>query len=66
MTPVYEEKTPRGVSYYKLADYFDSCRAKRNVTDYGYVGGVSEAEVEELIMEAERFLEVILNWLRKS
>jgi hypothetical protein len=34
------------------------------VTDYGYVGGISEAEVEELIMEAERFLEVILNWLK--
>ena len=55
-----------GASYYKLADYFDSCRVKRNVTDYGYVGGISEAEVEELIREAERFLEVILNWLRNS
>lgn len=59
-------KEAMGASYYTLADYFDSCRAKRNVTDYGYVGGVSEAEVEELIMEAERFLEVILHWLRNS
>ncbi|MEK7868484.1 MAG: SAV_6107 family HEPN domain-containing protein, partial [Candidatus Omnitrophota bacterium] len=59
-------KEVMGVSYYKLADYFDSCRAKRNMTDYGYVGGISEAEVEELIREAERFLEVILNWLRNS
>jgi len=59
-------KEVMGASYYKLADYFDSCRAKRNVTDYGYVGGISEAEVEELVREAERFLEVILNWLRNS
>lgn len=59
-------KEVMGAGYYKLADYFDSCRTKRNVTDYGYVGGISEAEVEELIGEAERFLEVILNWLKTN
>lgn len=59
-------KEVMGTSYYKLADYFDSCRAKRNVTDYGYVGGISEAEVEELIREAESFLEVVLTWIRNS
>jgi uncharacterized protein (UPF0332 family) len=55
-----------GTGYYKLADYFDSCRAKRNITDYGYVGGISELETEELIKEAEGFLEVIVNWLKTN
>lgn len=53
-----------GSGYYKLADYFDSCRAKRNVTDYDYAGGVSDSEAKELIKEAEGFLEIVLNWLK--
>ena len=52
--------------HYKLADYLDSCRAKRNVTDYGYAGGISESETEELISEAEKFLKIVLNWLKKN
>ena len=53
-----------GTDYYTLADYFDSCRAKRNITDYDYAGAISELEAEELIKEAEGFLEVTLNWLK--
>ena len=26
--------------YYTLADYFDSCRSKRNITDYDYAGAI--------------------------
>ena len=46
-----------GRDYYELADYFDSCRAKRNITDYDYAGGISEQETEELIKEGESFFE---------
>lgn len=53
-------------NYSKLADYFDSCRTKRNITDYDYAGGISELEAQELIKEAEGFLEVTLNWLKKN
>ncbi len=53
-----------GSKYYKLADYFDSCRAKRNITDYDYAGGISESEAEELTREAASFLEVIIDWLK--
>ena len=52
--------------YNKLADYFDSCRAKRNITDYDYAGGISESEAKELIKEAEGFLEITLDWLKKD
>lgn len=55
-----------GMDYYKLADYFDSCRTKRNITDYDYAGGISDSEAQELIKEAGRFLEVTLNWLQKN
>ncbi len=55
-----------GKNYYDLADYFDACRAKRNITDYDYAGGISRQETEELIKEAKRFLETILSWLGKN
>ena len=55
-----------GNNYYTLADYFDSCRSKRNITDYDYAGTISDLEVKELIEEAERFLEITINWLKKN
>jgi len=53
-----------GQDSFELADYFDSCRAQRNVTDYSFSGEVSFAEAEELIQEAEDFLQMVLNWLK--
>jgi len=55
-----------GNNYYTLADYFDSCRSKRNITDYDYAGAISDLEAEELIEEAEKFLEITINWLKKN
>jgi len=55
-----------GRNYYELADYFDSCRAKRNTTDYDYAGGISEKETEELIKEAESFLKTIIMWIKMN
>ena len=52
-------------NHYDLADYFDSCRAKRNLTDYTCAGEISEGEAEELVKEAEKFLKVIFGWLDK-
>src|SRR4030042_4159178 len=52
-----------GNNYHKLVDYFDSCRSKRNITDYDYAGAISDSEAKELIKEAERFLEVTIDWL---
>lgn len=55
-----------GKEYYALADYFDSCRAKRNITDYEQAGQISLAEAEELAHEAEKFLHIAISWLRKN
>ncbi len=55
-----------GPKYYELADYFDSCRVKRNRADYDYAGIASESEVKELIEEAEDFLQEVISWLEKN
>lgn len=54
-----------GRDYYDLADYFDACRAKRNITDYDYAGSISETEARELLKEVEIFLRVVLDWLKR-
>lgn len=53
-----------GREYHALADYFDTCRAKRNITDYTCAGEISHAESEELIKEAKKFLKTVLKWLK--
>ncbi|MGB4299732.1 MAG: HEPN domain-containing protein [Candidatus Saccharicenans sp.] len=55
-----------GKRYCELGNYFDSCRSKRNITDYDYSGVISESEVKELIKEAERFLKVVHDWVRDN
>jgi uncharacterized protein (UPF0332 family) len=55
-----------GNQYFELADYFDSCRSKRNITDYDFAGTISDSEVRELIGESESFLEVVIDWLKKN
>jgi uncharacterized protein (UPF0332 family) len=55
-----------GKEYHSLADYFDSCRAKRNITDYTSTGNVSNAEVDELIQETESFRNMIRDWVNKN
>ena len=51
--------------YHETIDYFDSCRAKRNISDYRNTGEISESETDELIGEAEEFLDVILDFIKK-
>lgn len=48
------------------ADYFDNCRAKRNVTDYDRAGEISESEVDEILLEVRTFRKAVLAWLRKN
>ena len=52
--------------YNDLADYFDSCRSKRNITDYSSSGEIALSEAEELIEEAEEFLKLIQKWIREN
>ena len=48
------------------ADYLNNCRAKRNVTDYGRAGEVSDTEVAEILDEVLAFQADLLKWLRQN
>lgn len=41
-------------------DYFDNCRRKRNVADYGDAGLIDNSEVDELISETVVFRDIVL------
>ena len=55
-----------GKEYNDVGEYFDSCRVKRNTTDYFYAGGVSEKEVKELTNEAKLFFEKVKKWVKDN
>lgn len=55
-----------GKKYHDLADYFDSCRAKRNLTDYASAGIISDTEANELIKESKQFEKVVLCWIKDN
>ncbi len=46
------------------ADYFNSCRSTRHVTDYDRAGVVSEAAADEILEEASAFKEEVIKWLK--
>lgn len=52
-----------GKNFELIADFFDACRAKRNITDYGRVGDISESEADELLREAKKFKKEVATWL---
>lgn len=51
--------------YVELADYFDSCRVKRNNLDYDFAGAVSEKEFHELMDEVKKFYDFVKAWVKK-
>jgi uncharacterized protein (UPF0332 family) len=50
----------------KDTKYLDTCRNKRNVAEYDYVGGVTEEDVDELIAFVNELREEIIKWLDKQ
>jgi hypothetical protein len=55
-----------GVERKEDAKYLDSCRIKRNVVEYDYVGGATEDDANELIEFAEDLREDVLIWLKNN
>ncbi len=54
-----------GDKYKSDADYLDTCRKKRNETEYDFTGNVSEDEVEELMKFCKELKSDVLSWLKK-
>lgn len=48
------------------ADYLDTCRKKRNETEYDFAGNVSEDEVHELLDFCHQFKSEVTAWLKKN
>jgi len=46
-----------------LADYFDSCRRKRNEIDYAGATIATGTEADELILHAKAFLDLVERWI---
>lgn len=54
-----------GETFRERADFFNSCRTKRNLTDYDRAGEISSREVEEILIEVRAFRQEVLTWLEK-
>lgn len=46
-----------------LADYFETCRRKRNLIDYDATELASETEADELVKKAREFQTIIEDWI---
>jgi hypothetical protein len=47
-----------------LADYFDTCRRKRNLLDYDTANVVSDTEAKELLQKVEEFRHLLEAWIK--
>jgi len=54
-----------GRSAKNLADYFDTCRRKRNQIDYMRCDLATETEANEILAKANEFHELIESWIGK-
>jgi hypothetical protein len=48
------------------ADYLDSCRKKRNIVEYDYIGGVTTNNVLELIEFVKDLKSDVESWLKQN
>jgi hypothetical protein len=46
------------------AEYLDSCRAKRNIIEYDYIGGATNADADELIAFVIELKKEVSDWLK--
>lgn len=56
-------KLALGGSAAQLADYFDSCRRKRNEIDYTGAAIATTTEADELLEHARAFLTMVESWI---
>lgn len=55
-----------GDKYFKLAEYFNDCRAKRNTTEYCDAGTISKDEVEKLLHEVVQFKHFVISLMKEK
>ncbi|MCI0627451.1 MAG: hypothetical protein L0387_38365 [Acidobacteria bacterium] len=50
----------------KYADYFETCRRKRNVIDYMHSHVATETEATEILEKATEFYELVETWIANT
>jgi SAV_6107-like HEPN len=55
-----------GAAAGKYADYFETCRRKRNVIDYTHSHVATETESKEILEKAAEFYELVEAWIAKN
>ena len=50
----------------KYADYFDTCRRKRNLIDYTRSSVATETEAREIVKKATEFHEFVEAWIETN
>ena len=55
-----------GKAAHKYADYFETCRRKRNTIDYTFSNVATETEAKEILVEASQFYEQVENWIANN
>jgi hypothetical protein len=48
------------------ANYLDTCRSKRNIVEYDYVGAVTENDVNELIEFTKELKNDVYDWIKRQ
>jgi uncharacterized protein (UPF0332 family) len=59
-------KTALGKLSEPLADYFETCRRKRNHIDYAFSEVVTDTEAKELLEKVKEFQEIVEGWIVKN
>ena len=57
-----ERSSPTAV---QLADYFETCRRKRNLLDYDAANVTSDTEAQELLQKAQDFRQLVEDWIKQ-
>lgn len=52
-----------GTDFREIRDYLDTCRNKRNISDYDSAGMISKHEVDELIDTTRKLYENVRRWV---
>ena len=50
----------------KYADYFETCRRKRNTIDYTFSNVATETEAKEILVQAAEFYSLVEYWITKN
>ena len=51
---------------HKYADYFKTCRRKRNTIDYTFSNVATETEAKEIVVQAGEFYNQVEDWITKN